>query len=387
MSAGTERDRERELDALAGRLEALRALNVELEERIAARTRELGAVNARLETVVQELPVGVIVLGSEGSIDLANPPALEILGVAREDLADLAERQPWQMFTRDGRALPLHERPMVRALGERTATTRERFEIERPDGRRIVVELSAVPFREPGGMDSVVVTIEDVTERETLERAERDFVTNAAHELQTPLAAIISAVDVLQAGAKERPEDRDRFLQHIADASARLEQLTRALLLLARAEIGDRVRTEVVALAPLLESIAASSAREREVRVECDADLGVIGNGTLLGQALANLVDNATKHTRAAVVIAAEPEADRVRIAVRDQGDGIPEADRERVLERFYRGEGVTQEGSGLGLAIVAAVSRALGGELELESSQAGTTVSIVLPAARLVSR
>jgi two-component system sensor histidine kinase SenX3 len=290
------------------------------------------------------------------------------------------------MFTRDGRALPLHERPMFRALSEGTATTDERFVVERPDGRRIVVEISAVPFRDPGGADSVVVTIEDVTEREKLERAERDFVTNSAHELQTPLAAIVSAVEVLQSGAKERPEDRDRFLQHIADASGRLEQLTRALLLLARAEIGDRVRTEVVALAPLLESIVASS-RDRELRIECADDLGVLGNGTLLGHALASLVDNAVKHTRSAVVIAAEPEADRVRISVRDRGTGIPEADRERVFERFYRGEGVTQEGSGLGLAIVAAASRALGGEVELESSGAGTSVSLVLPAARLVSR
>jgi two-component system phosphate regulon sensor histidine kinase PhoR len=231
MSAGAER--EREVDALAGRLDALRALNAELEERIAARTRELGTVNARLETVVHELPVGVIVLGAGGAIELANPPALEILGVAREDLAELAERQSWRMFTRDGRALPLHERPMFRALNERRATTGERFVVERPDGRRLVIELSAVPFREPGGADSVVVTIVDVTERESLERAERDFVTNAAHELQTPLAAIVSAVEVLQAGAKERPEDRDRFLQHIADAARRLEQLARALLLLA----------------------------------------------------------------------------------------------------------------------------------------------------------
>ncbi len=376
-----------EVDALAGRLQALRELNAELEARVAARTRELGAVNARLETVVHELPVGVIVFTSGGAIELANRPALEILGVGREELAALAERQPWRMFARDGRELELHERPMFQALSAGAPTFVERFRIERPNGGRLTVELSAVPFREPDGADSVVVTIQDVTEREALERAERDFVTNAAHELQTPLAAIVSAVEVLQAGAKERPEDRDRFLQHIAEASDRLRQLTGALLLLARVEIGERVRTEVVALAPVLERIASSAPRQREVRVECGDEVAVIANRTLLEQALANLADNAIKHTHGTVAIVAELDGERVRIAVRDSGHGISDADRARVFERFYRGEGVTQGGSGIGLAIVAAVARALGSELELESSQAGTSVALVLPAARLVSR
>src|SRR5688572_3964395 len=87
-----------DVDALAGRLEALRELNAELEERVAARTRELGAVNARLETVVHELPVGVIVLSSGGGIELANRPALEILGVSSAELATITDRQPWRMF-------------------------------------------------------------------------------------------------------------------------------------------------------------------------------------------------------------------------------------------------------------------------------------------------
>jgi signal transduction histidine kinase len=233
----------------------------------------------------------------------------------------------------------------------------------------------------------VVVTLQDVTERERLERAERDFVTNAAHELQTPLAAITSAVEVLQAGAKERPEDRDRFLQHIAHACRRLDRLTRALLVLARAQIGEQVRREVVAVEPILRTVATAQSRERTIRIECGDDVAVIANRALLEQALANLVENAIKHTTGPVVLAAQSDNRHVTMVVRDAGGGIADADRRRVFERFYRGEQATESGSGLGLAIVAEAARALGADLELESSPSGTSVAIVLPAARLVSR
>jgi two-component system phosphate regulon sensor histidine kinase PhoR len=377
-----------DVDALAGRFEALRELNAELEERVAARTRELGAVNARLETVVHELPVGVIVLSSGGTIELANRPALEILGVSSEELEAITDRQPWRMFGPDGRELELTERPMFRALSVGAATSAERFRVERPDGAERLVELSAVPLREPDGGDSVIVTIQDVTQRETLERAEREFVTNAAHELQTPLAAIMSAVEVLTAGAKERPEDRDRFLQHIADACSRLGRLTAALLLLARAQVGEEARTEVIVVESFLQTVVAPVTRGREVRIECDADIVVIANRPLLEQAVANLVENAVKHTGGSIVISATHEGRRVRIVVRDFGPGIRKEEQSRIFERFYRGESAAaRDGSGLGLAIVAAVARAVGAELEVDSSAQGTAVAILLPAARLVSR
>lgn len=331
-------------------------------------TSETDAFAGRLRTVVRELPVGVVVLGAAGEIELANPPALEILGVGRDELETLLSR------------------PDFRALRRNGPTSPERLPVERPDGKTVFVEVSAVPLRDLDGAGAVVV-LQDVTEREAVERAERDFITNAAHELQTPLAAIVSAIEVLQAGAKERPEDRDLFLRHIADAAGRLERLTRALLLLARVEIGDSVRTEIVAVAPVLAALAASTAGRRELRVECGDDVAVIANRTLLEQALANVVDNAVKYTSGAVSVVAEPAGERVAIAIRDSGGGIAAEDRPRVFERFYRGAGTTQSGSGLGLAIVEAAVHALGGDLELQSSEGGTSVAIVLPAARLLSR
>ena len=355
-------------------------LIAELEGRLAARTRELDAVNARLEEIVNRVQVGVIVFGSGGAIELANRPALEILGVNREELAELGERQSWRMFADDGRELELHDRPMFRALVARSETTAGRFAIERPDGVRLFVELSAVPLG-PDDAEWVVVTIQDVTDRERRERAEREFVTNAAHELQTPIAAITSAVEVLQAGAKERPADRDRFLAHIERATNRLGRLTRALLVLALAQTRDEPpRTEVLALEPLLRSIADALANA-DVTVDCAPELAVIANRPLLEQAIVNLGENAAKHATRGVVLGGRRVDGRVAIDVRDEGPGIAAADRRRLFGRFVRGE-TSAPGFGLGLAIVREAVDALDGELVLDTGSLGTRVSIVLPGA-----
>jgi signal transduction histidine kinase len=211
-------------------------------------------------------------------------------------------------------------------------------------------------------------------------------VTNAAHELQTPLAAITSAVQVLQAGAKDTVTDRDLFLAHLEQACRRLERLTRALLVLARAQTGaERPHREVVPVATLLQTVADGLAPGREVAVDCTHDVAVLANRPLLEHALTNLGQNAAKHSRGRIVLKAARTKNTVRIEVRDCGNGISEADRERVFERFYRGHAPTN-GFGLGLAIVSEAVKAIDGELELQTSPSGTNVSITLPGARIVT-
>jgi signal transduction histidine kinase len=222
---------------------------------------------------------------------------------------------------------------------------------------------------------------------EQRERAERDFVTNAAHELQTPIAAIASAIQVLQAGAKENEADRDRFLDHIEAACGRLDRLTRALLVLARAQAGhERPPAELVEVEPLLRTVAHALPPGAQITVACPEDVAVIANKPLLEQALVNLGANAVKYTKGRVLLTAEQHDGRVRLHVRDEGSGIDASERPRVFERFYRGRG-ERDGFGLGLAIVAEAVQALDGRLELESGDGGTRVSISLPAASIVRK
>ena len=361
----------RDVTARKSAQRALARLNDELETRIADRTRALETTSSMLQTVLHELPQGVVIVGSDGKIELANRRAEELLGQSLEEL---------QTSPGSGSA----PATLVRALLDVPAGETRRLELEHGDGGWTVLEARLATVDEAAG-DAKIVTFDDVTARERRERTERDFVANAAHELQTPIAAIASAVDVLQAGAKERPEDRDRFLLHVERASERLGKLTRALLVLARAQSrAERPRSEVIALAPLLESVAGSLG-VRDVRVECRPDVAVIANRALLEQALSNLGQNAVKYTDGEVVLAAGRNNGRVTIDVVDRGPGIPAADRAHVFERFYRAEG-DRQGFGLGLSIVHAAVEALGGELELDSGAQGTRVSIELPGARVRS-
>lgn len=224
------------------------------------------------------------------------------------------------------------------------------------------------------------------------ERAQRDFIANAAHELQSPLAGIISAIEVLQAGAKDTSE-RDRFLGHIERESRRLERFTRALLVLARAQgLAETPRAEVVELRPLLaglvETVDAPSGVE--ISVECEEGLAAVVNRELAEQALRSVIENAVKFTsKGRVDIVGEAVSEQlVQIQVRDTGRGIEPELQPLVFERFFRRADPGHQGFGLGLAIAKEAATALGGRLELESEPgAGTTVTLELPlAARVLS-
>ena len=327
--------------------------------------------------VLYELPVCILVLNASGELQLATRRAEELLGLAFDEIAT-ALRNPGSSHI--GAAL-------VSTMRSSGGPEPQRFELERADGTAAVIEGEATEVERGSDPPAVLIALEDVGARARRERAERDFVTNAAHELQTPLAAITSAVQVLQAGAKNHVLDRDRFLAHVEDACGRLERLARALLVLARAQTGDeRPRQEIIPVAALLSSVADGVARGRRVVVECPTDVAVLANRPLLEQALANLCQNAVKHSHGAIVLAGAHSEGFVQIQVRDSGGGINEADRERVFQRFYRGSD-PEGGFGVGLAIVKEAVEAIDGELELETSRFGTNVAIRLPGARIVSK
>ena len=286
-------------------------------------------------SVLYELPACVLIFDAAGDLQLVTRRAEELLGLSSDEIAAGLHDSG---MSKPGAAL-------VSRLVSSALADPIRLELERPDASRAVIEGSVTRV---GG--TTIVSLEDVSARERRERAERDFVTNAAHELQTPLAAITSAVQVLQAGAKDNVADRDRFLAHVEGACGRLDRLARALLVLARAQTGvERPRQEIVPVAALLSSVADGLAPGRTVDVDCAADVAVLANRPLLEQALANLGQNAAKHSRGPIVLAGERSHDAVRIQVRDNGGGISESDRERIFDRFYRGEAPT-DGFGLGL-------------------------------------
>ena len=349
--------------------EEARLLAAELERRVEARTRELDRERTLLDAVIQQLPAGVTITDvATGRLLIANAEAWEI---ARE-LFDPS----------DGL------QPLLRTLGGRTEVSTYVFETIGPSGAPGAIEVHSAPVHDgEGNVTARVAVFRDVTARERLERAEREFVTNAAHELQTPLTAITSAAEVLQAGAKDTPADRDRFLLHIQQECDRLARLVRALLVLARAQSGGSTAdAERLTLRSILVDVvtAMRPAGSVVIEVRCSPRLTVEANRDLLEQALLSLASNAVKYTSEGTIRLAGRRLDQGRVAVEvtDTGPGIASTERELVRQRFYRSAPRDRSGFGLGLAIAEQAATALGGLLELEDAPSGgTTARLVLRA------
>lgn len=373
----------------AATAQELQLLTTELEQRVQDRTQALAEERARLAAVVENMPVGLIIVGVDGSAQLVTDQALEILGVRTS--AEIFNRK-WETYRADASRYGDDESPLMRALRTNEVVANERIELVMPDGSTKFINAAAAPVRDANGQTiGALALFHDVTTQERQERAEREFVTNAAHQLQSPLSAIVSAIDVLQAGAKDEPE-RDVFLGHIERESNRLSRLAQALLVLARAQTGvEAPRDEVVALAPLLKEVAASirPAPDVEVEISCSDELALITNRQLFEQALLNVADNAAKYTREGrISLSARVAEGAIEIVVDDTGPGIPADEQSQVFDRFYRGSANGEPGFGLGFAIVRSAVKAIDGELELSSSDgSGTTVRFRLPrAASMIS-
>ena len=350
-----------EVGALADTIDHMR-------ERLRESFGQLGEERDRLRQLLEGLHEGVVAVDADLRIRFANPAARRLLtGRALTVGAPLPDL--WPDF-------PL--RAFARQLFE---------EVERPVQARVVEHertfaLVGVPAR--SGADAILV-LTDISERERRERAEREFVANAAHELGTPLTAIATSLEVLRNGAKDDPNERDRFLEVIERQTSRLSRLRRALLTLARAQTRqETLQLEPVDAAPLLEAVAEELRSVKlgvEVTVAARDDVAVLGHAELVEQVVLNLAENALRHGAASRIELSARRLDgrQAAIEVQDDGSGIPADGRDRLFDRFYRG-GETGEGFGLGLAIVREVVRALGGTIEIDSPPGGgTVVRIVL--------
>jgi two-component system, OmpR family, sensor histidine kinase TctE len=202
--------------------------------------------------------------------------------------------------------------------------------------------------------------------------AQRHFVSDAAHQLRTPIAALQAQVEATLA---ESDQTMRRQLQGILAAAHRLSHLVEQMLMLARAQPSFARTQPSVAL----EEMAQAAAEDwLPVAIENGIDLGfdlspssVAGNALLLHEVFANLLDNALRHTPrgGSVTVRCGADVEAAWLVVEDSGCGIPEADREKVFERFYQSPGGSSRGSGLGLAIVREIARQHSGQATIDRS------------------
>lgn len=253
-------------------------------------------------------------------------------------------------------------------------------------------DLSALPLEQtPQEVRPVIRAMNELLERLSLAiAAQQRFIADAAHQLRTPIAGLKTQTEL--ALRQTPPGETHEILQQLSNATQQATRLVNQLLSLARAEpaVGGVQAGARIDLPQLVRETTADwvpRALERNVDLGFDAQQGrteVAGDAFLLREMLNNLLDNAIHYSQGGgqVTVRVARSTSRAILSVEDNGPGVPEAERARVFERFYRVLGTGRDGCGLGLAIVKEIAQSHHAEVELDSAESGsgTIVRVTFP-------
>lgn len=316
--------------------------------------------------VLDALPLGVVVVGSDGREVFRNKAAAEVTGMRHVDVLveEVIER--------------LVRFASIGQLGS------EQIELAGPPQRVLDIRVTQLP---EGGS---IATIDDITQRWMLDQVRTDFVANVSHELKTPVGAISVLAETIEGETED--ELVLRLVRRMIIESERMSRTINELLELSRIEMGGEMLSAPVDLNDVVsEAIdrAQPLATRLGVAIEFEKsanDSTISGDHFQLVSAVSNLVDNAVKYSdeggRISVSVTASDGV--VEVQVTDQGIGIPMSSLERIFERFYRVDRARSRGTGgtgLGLSIVRHVVTNHGGEVNVRSREGeGSTFNLRFP-------
>jgi PAS domain S-box-containing protein len=365
----------------------------------AARARA-EALAAERTAVLGQISEGIIIADADGRITMVNEAAARLHGVAEVGVTVSRYTEMYHLLTPEGRPYPTEELPLARAVLRGETVVDAEWRVHRPDGSEVIVQGSAVPVVADDGQQlGAVLAVRDVTAQRMLDRQKEDFLATVSHDLKNPLTSLRGFVQLLrrqaQRGAPLAPDRVVELTRQMEASTTRMASMLDELLDLARLRMGQPLElhfrpTDLVALAHDVTTEQQASTEIHRVRVETELEQ-LVGewDPSRLGRVLVNLVENAIKYSPSGGdVILRVGTTDRdtsnwATFDVSDQGIGIPEADLERVFERFQRGSNVVGRvvGTGIGLAGVRDIVELHGGAVTLASREGvGTTVSVRLP-------
>ncbi len=368
-------------------LRDLRALNLELEERVRQRTRELAESLSKTEAILDSTADGIIVFDPENRAVVANPAIADLLGRPAHRITGLT------LDALMGEDVdPADREKIVQLMNDRENT---HAGIQFRWGKKTFAA-SLAPVRDNSGrVTGTVAVFRDYTREAEIERMKNTFISIASHELRTPLSAIIGYAEMLQTGIYGKLTDQQRsVVGRVVANTNQLLSLANNLLDRAQLEAG-RLTLHIGAFSPTelvtsVQGVMDVMAQAKRLRltshIAADVPATLTGDRQRLYQILTNLIGNAIKFTEEGSVNVRVymHDADHWALAVTDTGPGIAPEAREYIFEAFRQAdESVTREysGAGLGLSIAKQLVSLMGGEIRLESEVGkGSTFTVILP-------
>lgn len=360
-----------------------------LDSLMAERNKFISERN-KLELVLMSIADGVVVCDRDNKVQIINAAATQLFD---KDAKDLIGKP--LVFCTEG-----PDRPqicqVIQAFTDTVSPGRLGPVMQQLNIDKRVIRLHIAPISLKGEFLGSVMIMHDITQQAELERMKNEFISNVSHELRTPITSIKSYVDTIcQHGDKLEPDIYKEFMQIIDSEADRLINLVNEVLELSKLEEADR-ELEMVAqdVRPAAEyTIRALNQLAKDKGIElvfaCDDPIPLVQmNRESIERALINLINNAIKYTpkggQVEVSVRLLSESKELRVAVKDNGIGIPEECIEHIFDRFFRVEKKvhTIKGTGLGLTIVKNIVEKHGGRVGVESEIGlGSTFIIFLPA------
>ena len=363
------------LAALAGNASAVLS-NAELYQRVAIE-RE------RSYAILSNVADGIVAVDRDGEVVLWNEAAEAITGVPA---AAALGRTPLEVLQRE-------------LASDDQGGAGERLLAIQRGGEEVTLSLTEAVMRDPAGaVSGRIFAFRDESSERIVEQMKSDFVSTVSQQLRAPLTSIYGfAETLLRRDVLFGEAERETFLRYIASEAQRLTSIVDTLLSVARLEAGD-LHVELVPtdLRDVVSEVVTSVQQGAEVNGHRfvlhlpDEPLAASADREKLGQILMNLLDNAVKFSPngGTVTVEAHRRAGRVEVRVVDEGQGIPEDERERIFSKFHRGDGAprSQSGAGLGLFIARGLVRAMGGRIWVDSAEGGgSSFAFELPLAEAV--
>lgn len=337
----------------------------------------------QLQTVLTNMSDGVLAVDGQGIVRLVNRAFLRYFRTVFDNPIGHAHTEAFR-----DRGL----NTLVQEMLDGTASDLSELVVAEPTRRILVLRSAPIADAEDQSDVRGVIVARDVTARRRVEQMRRDFVANVSHELRTPLTAILGYIEALKDTGLPTPE-RTRFLETISRNATRMNRIVADLLELSRIEDPD-YRPDIThfALRPIVEEIAtnvqaAMAGKSQTFVTNLDPTIKTIhGDRDAIYRIIFNLTDNAHKYTPDGghIEVVSCRQDDSIVLIVQDDGIGVPEQDRPRLFERFFRVDRARSResgGTGLGLAIVKHLTESLNGSVRYEPNvPRGSRFIVTLP-------